>query len=247
MYASRDGAEGVIAGCQAMRHGGSIQKTRLNFAIRGKRALSLVPQRIEAQRPGTFAVVQCLYRSDKALQTKLRCLKAFRSVDLTEITDRRRRSKMRYLRYLALLSIFLLPAAYSQAQVAVGIRVGPGYGYVGAAPACAYGYYAYYPYACAPYGYYGPQWFAGGVFIGAGPWYHGYYGHGYYGRGYGYYRPGYGYYGRGGYGHYGRGYYRPGAYAYNRGGGYGSEPRLCTRPCWRWLPRWRTPVSGPRS
>ena len=27
------------------------------------------------------------------------------------------------------------------------------------------------PYACAPYGYYGPDWFAGGVFIGAGPWY----------------------------------------------------------------------------
>jgi len=121
---------------------------------------------------------------------------------------------MRYLRYLGLLSIFVLPAAYSQAQVAVGIRVGPGY--VGTAPACAYGYYAYYPYACAPYGYYGPQWFAGGVFIGAGPWYHGYYrpGYGYYGRG------GYGYYGRPGYGNYGRGYYRPGAYAY-RGGGVG--------------------------
>lgn len=78
---------------------------------------------------------------------------------------------MRYLRFLALLGIFLLPAAYSQAQVAVGVRVGPAY--VGAAPVCSYGYYAYYPYACAPYGYYGPQWFAGGVFIGAGPWFHG--------------------------------------------------------------------------
>jgi hypothetical protein len=126
---------------------------------------------------------------------------------------------MRYLRYLALLSIFVLPAAYAQAQVAVGIRVGPGY--VGTAPACAYGYYSYYPYACAPYGYYGPQWFAGGVFIGAGPWYHGYYRPGYYRPGYGYYgRGGYGYYGRPGYGNYGRGYYRPGAYAY-RGGGVG--------------------------
>lgn len=113
---------------------------------------------------------------------------------------------MRYLRYLALLGIFMLPAAYSQAQVAVGIQVGPGY--VATAPACAYGYYASYPYACAPYGYYGPRWFVGGVFIGAGPWYHGYYG-----RGYGYYRPGYGYYGRG--------YYRPGAYGYYRGGGSG--------------------------
>ena len=85
--------------------------------------------------------------------------------------------------------------------------VGPAYGYVGAAPSCAYGYYSYYPYACAPYGYYGPQWFVGGVFIGAGPWYHGWHGpYGYYGHGpYGYGR---GYYGRG---YQGRGYYWPGA------------------------------------
>src|ERR1700720_2429201 len=94
---------------------------------------------------------------------------------------------MRYLRYLALLSIFVLPAAYSQAQVAVGVRVGPAYGYVGPAPACAYGYYGYYPYACAPYGYYGPDYFAGGVFIGAGPWFHGYYGGGGYYGGRGFY------------------------------------------------------------
>ena len=40
-------------------------------------------------------------------------------------------------------------------------------------PACPYGYYDYAPYACAPYGYYGPEWFGGGVFIGAGPWFHG--------------------------------------------------------------------------
>ena len=26
---------------------------------------------------------------------------------------------------------------------------------------------------CAPYGYYGPEWFNGGIFIGAGPWFHG--------------------------------------------------------------------------
>ncbi len=38
-------------------------------------------------------------------------------------------------------------------------------------PVCEWGYYAYYPYACAPYGYYGPGWFYGGVFIGVGPWY----------------------------------------------------------------------------
>jgi hypothetical protein len=44
---------------------------------------------------------------------------------------------------------------------------------IGAAPACPYGYYDTPPYACAPYGYYGPEWFVGGVFIGAGPWFHG--------------------------------------------------------------------------
>ncbi len=51
-----------------------------------------------------------------------------------------------------------------QAQVSVNI---------GAAPVCPYGYYDVPPYACAPYGYYGPEWFSGGVFIGAGPWFHG--------------------------------------------------------------------------
>jgi hypothetical protein len=40
-------------------------------------------------------------------------------------------------------------------------------------PACPYGYYDAYPYSCAPYGYYGPEWFIGGVFVGAGPWFHG--------------------------------------------------------------------------
>lgn len=44
---------------------------------------------------------------------------------------------------------------------------------IGAAPDCPYGYYDYAPYACAPYGYYGPEWFTNGLFIGAGPWFHG--------------------------------------------------------------------------
>lgn len=44
---------------------------------------------------------------------------------------------------------------------------------VGIAPACPYGYFDYPPYGCAPYGYYGPGWFNGGVFIGAGPWFRG--------------------------------------------------------------------------
>jgi hypothetical protein len=57
------------------------------------------------------------------------------------------------------------------AQVSIGI---------GVAPVCPYGYFDYAPYDCAPYGYYGPDWFTGGIFIGAGPWFHGrqgWYGH----------------------------------------------------------------------
>ncbi|HEX4155266.1 MAG TPA: hypothetical protein VHY48_06600 [Acidobacteriaceae bacterium] len=44
---------------------------------------------------------------------------------------------------------------------------------IGPAPICPYGYFDYAPYDCAPYGYYGPDWFVGGVFLGAGPWFHG--------------------------------------------------------------------------
>jgi hypothetical protein len=44
---------------------------------------------------------------------------------------------------------------------------------IGVAPECPYGYYDVAPYGCAPAGYYGPEWFTGGVFIGAGPWFHG--------------------------------------------------------------------------
>lgn len=59
---------------------------------------------------------------------------------------------------------FTVAAPQAQAQVAVD---------VGVAPDCPYGYYDVPPYACAPAGYYGPEWFVGGVFIGAGPWFHG--------------------------------------------------------------------------
>ena len=44
---------------------------------------------------------------------------------------------------------------------------------IGVAPECPYGYYDVAPYACAPTGYYGPEWFNGDGFIGAGPWFHG--------------------------------------------------------------------------
>jgi hypothetical protein len=59
---------------------------------------------------------------------------------------------------------FMLSAAKTQAQVTVNI---------GPAPEGPYGYYDVPPYDCAPYGYYGPEWFTGGVFIGVGPWFHG--------------------------------------------------------------------------
>jgi hypothetical protein len=100
---------------------------------------------------------------------------------------------MRHLRYLALLAVLMLPTAYSHAQVSIGVQIGPDYGLYNAPPVCPYGYYPDYPFGCAPYGYWGPEWFVDGVFIGAGPWYHFYYTHpefyrhGYYwGRGYGY-------------------------------------------------------------
>ena len=106
---------------------------------------------------------------------------------------------MRYMKYFALLAVMMvMPLAYSQAQVEAGVGAGnnPAYadqgqadqgpadqgyanqgyvgpGYAAGPPVCAYGYYGYYPYACAPYGYYGPDWFAGGIFVGAGPWFHG--------------------------------------------------------------------------
>ncbi len=72
---------------------------------------------------------------------------------------------------LTLLLVSFAPAA--KAQISVGVNLGP-------APYCPYGYFDYAPYDCAPYGYYGPDWFMNGVFIGAGPWFHGprgFYGH----------------------------------------------------------------------
>jgi hypothetical protein len=57
-----------------------------------------------------------------------------------------------------------IAAPKTQAQISVDI---------GVAPDCPYGYYDAAPYGCAPYGYYGSEWFTGGVFIGAGPWFHG--------------------------------------------------------------------------
>jgi hypothetical protein len=73
---------------------------------------------------------------------------------------------MRGLRFLLLTAVAgsCLVATAAEAQIAVS---------VGVAPECPYGYYDAAPYSCAPSGYYGPGWFTGGVFVGAGPWFHG--------------------------------------------------------------------------
>jgi hypothetical protein len=85
---------------------------------------------------------------------------------------------MRYLKYLALLAVLAAFCAIpSQAQVSIGVQIGPSYGFYNVPPVCPYGYYPDYPFGCAPYGYWGPEWFVDGVFIGAGPWYHFYYVH----------------------------------------------------------------------
>jgi hypothetical protein len=95
-----------------------------------------------------------------------------------------------------LASVFLFAAlalfAGKEASAQVVVGVAP------VAPACAYGYYDYYPYACAPYGFYDSDWFVGGVFIGAGPWYGGRYNF--------HYHPG---------GHYGYGYHSHPGFAYH--------------------------------
>jgi hypothetical protein len=86
-------------------------------------------------------------------------------------------TRWKSLLFLALTAVLVSSSPKSpvtpeaHAQIAVNI---------GVAPVCPYGYFDYAPYDCAPYGYYSPDWFIGGVFIGAGPWFHGprgFYGH----------------------------------------------------------------------
>jgi hypothetical protein len=75
---------------------------------------------------------------------------------------------MKAFRFALATAAFTIMAvtAATPARAQISIRIGP-------APACPYGYFDYAPYNCAPYGYYGPQWFNSGLFIGAGPWFHG--------------------------------------------------------------------------
>ena len=68
--------------------------------------------------------------------------------------------KIGTLVFTILVVALLCSAAVAPAQVSVGVNIG-------VAPVCPYGYFDYAPYDCAPYGYYGPDWFVGGVFLGA--------------------------------------------------------------------------------
>jgi len=73
----------------------------------------------------------------------------------------------------AVVAVFLLAPSPRAHAAQISVQIGP-------APVCPYGYFPQPPYECAPYGYYGPEWFSGGIFIGAGPWFHGphnFYGH----------------------------------------------------------------------
>jgi hypothetical protein len=75
---------------------------------------------------------------------------------------------MRGFTFLAVAAMagfgFIATTPTAEAQVSVDI---------GVAPDCPYGYYDVAPYGCAPAGYYGPEWFNDGIFVGAGPWFHG--------------------------------------------------------------------------
>jgi hypothetical protein len=83
-------------------------------------------------------------------------------------------SKVKVFAFMAIaIAMLCFVPSVSAAQVSVGVGIG-------VAPVCPYGYFDYPPYECAPYGYYGPDWFADGIFIGAGPWFHG--PHGFYGH-----------------------------------------------------------------
>jgi hypothetical protein len=94
---------------------------------------------------------------------------------LSAVVPMVRGENMRTLKYFGLMTFAasLLFTASNQAPAQVAVEIG-------APPVCPYGYYEVPPYNCAPDGYYGPEWFSGGVFIGAGPWFHGpehFYGH----------------------------------------------------------------------
>ena len=75
---------------------------------------------------------------------------------------------MRAFTYLGLIAVAGIALTTSANKMTAQVSV-----QIGEPPVCPYGYYDAPPYTCAPYGYYGSEWFTGGVFIGAGPWFHG--------------------------------------------------------------------------
>src|SRR5580704_4241693 len=75
---------------------------------------------------------------------------------------------MRGLKFVLLAAVAGIGLSVSAPRASAQVDVN-----IGVAPECPYGYYDVAPYSCAPAGYYGPEWFDGGVFIGAGPWFHG--------------------------------------------------------------------------
>lgn len=77
-----------------------------------------------------------------------------------------------YKTLLCTAGLFTLLALGPKATAQVSINIG------GPPPVCAYGYYDYAPYACAPVGFYGPGYFYNGIFLGVGPWRHWGYRHG---------------------------------------------------------------------
>jgi hypothetical protein len=76
------------------------------------------------------------------------------------------RDKISFAALLPAICLFWLIGFTPQSHAQIGVEIGP-------APVCPYGYYPYPPYDCAPWGFYGPEWFPNGIFIGAGPWFHG--------------------------------------------------------------------------
>lgn len=72
--------------------------------------------------------------------------------------------RLKSLAFFALTVALMTGVSTAPGQVSVSI---------GVEPVCPYGYFDYAPYACTPYGYYGPDFFVGGVFIGTGPWFRG--------------------------------------------------------------------------
>ena len=70
--------------------------------------------------------------------------------------------KLSRLFAVPVLAVICLAGANTRAAAQISINIG-------VAPVCPYGYFNYAPYQCAPFGYYGPEWFTGGVFSAPGP------------------------------------------------------------------------------